>query len=152
MSLLCLATPGLNPVFAARHQSGANDFALEHRLNAHATASAAGVVVEWTSGFETDTLGFNVYRISDGRIIKLNPGLLVGPALIATPRTQPYAWFDPAGAANSTYEVESVDLRGELLRRVVAAPDGRRVGFTSNRSGSATNSGSATPRGRTWHS
>jgi Tol biopolymer transport system component len=32
------------------------------------------------------------------------------------------------------------------------SPDGRRVGFTSNRSGSATNSGSATPRGRTWHS
>jgi hypothetical protein len=79
-----LIIPCLNPVFAARQtQSAANDFALEQPLSARATVSPPGVLVEWTSGFQTDTLGFNVYRAAGGRLSKLNPELLAGPALIS---------------------------------------------------------------------
>jgi hypothetical protein len=121
MVVLCLTIPCLNPVSAARQtQSAANDFALQQPLSARATVSPAGVLVEWASAFETNTLGFNVYRVAGGSVSKLNPDLLAGPALISNPRSRSYAWFDPAGATNSTYEVESVDLWGRPSLRVLA--------------------------------
>ena len=77
------------------------------------------MLIEWSNGFDNATLGFNVYRITSGQRTKLNPSLIAGSALIVKARAQSYAWIDPAGSADSQYEVESVDLRGDSSNRVV---------------------------------
>jgi hypothetical protein len=87
---------------------------------ARATASSHGVLVEWTSQFDNQILGFNVVRIVNSQRAKLNPSLIAGPTLIYGARTQSYAWFDLTGTIDSNYEIESVDLRGEVVSRVMA--------------------------------
>src|SRR5438094_793961 len=64
---------------------------LARSLNARATSSPHGVLVEWTSGLESDILGFNVIRIVDSQRTRLNPSLIAGPTLIYGARTQSYA-------------------------------------------------------------
>ncbi|HBB94156.1 MAG TPA: hypothetical protein DC054_02085 [Blastocatellia bacterium] len=95
-----------------------NSPALERLVQPRATASHHGVLIEWF-GIDTVTLGFNVYRITSGQRTKLNPSLIAGSALIVRARAQSYAWIDPAGSADSQYEIESVDLRGDSSNRVV---------------------------------
>jgi hypothetical protein len=92
----------------------------ERSLNARATNSPHGVLVEWTSGSESDILGFNLIRVVNSQRRKLNPSLIAGPTLIYGARTQSYAWFDADATIDSKYEVESVDLRGEVISRVMA--------------------------------
>src|SRR5712671_4814022 len=87
--------------------------AAEHLVQARATSCPRGVLVEWSNSVDTATLGFNVYRISSGQRTKLNSSLIAGSALILRSRALSYAWMDPAGFADSQYEVESIDLRGE---------------------------------------
>ena len=94
--------------------------ALECLVQARATATPQGVLIEWTTGLDMSSLGFNVYRITNGQRTKLNLSLIAGSALVVKARTQSYAWMDPAGASDSQYEVESVDLRGDSSNRVVA--------------------------------
>jgi hypothetical protein len=77
------------------------------------------VLIEWSNAFDNTTLGFNVYRINSGQRTKLNSSLIAGSALISKARAQSCAWIDPAGSADSQYEVESVDLRGDSSNRVV---------------------------------
>jgi len=86
--------------------------AAEHLGQARATSCPRGVLVEWSNGIDTATLGFNVYRISSGQRTKLNSSLIAGSALIVRSALS-YAWMDPAGFADSHIEVESIDLRGE---------------------------------------
>ncbi|MFN2578346.1 MAG: C25 family cysteine peptidase [Pyrinomonadaceae bacterium] len=92
--------------------------AFEHLVQARATASPRGVLIEWSNGLDAGTLGFNVYRIIDGQRTKLNPGLIAGSALVVRARVQSYSWIDPGGTFDSQYEVESVDLRGDSSDRV----------------------------------
>jgi hypothetical protein len=121
VAALFLVTPCLNTVLVAGPaQSHASDLVSDERLNARATISPNGVLVEWAGESGMHTLGFNVYRVIDGRERKLNPGLLAGPALISNPHRERFSWFDPEGANNSSYEVESVDLHGQSSLRVVA--------------------------------
>jgi hypothetical protein len=84
----------------------------DQALPVKATASAQGVLIEWQTGVET-TLGFNVYQVSEGRRLKLNPTLIAGSALVVGQRLQNYAWLDTAGRVQFVYEVESIDMRGE---------------------------------------
>src|SRR5436190_4302691 len=95
----------------------------EPTTNARATVSPHGVLVEWNSEFDNRILGFNVFRIGRAQRFKLNPGLIAGPTMIFGGRAPGFAWFDPAGASDCTYEVESVDLHGESLLRTIAAVD-----------------------------
>src|SRR2546421_1090929 len=92
----------------------------DRSLNARATSSPHGVLVEWTSSLESDILGFNVIRIVNSQRTRLNPSLIAGPTLIYGARTQSYAWFDANGVLDSNYEVESFDLRGQEILRVQA--------------------------------
>src|SRR5438874_11887323 len=94
----------------------------EQDLNARATVSPHGVLVEWTASFENRILGFDVFRVIRIQRVKLNPGLIAGPTMIFAARSQTFAWFDPEGIVDSQYEVQSVDLRGEPLLGVMAAP------------------------------
>src|SRR5258708_777991 len=91
--------------------------ALAHSFQANATAGDRGVLIEWRTGFEPGTLGFNIYRVSDGQRTQINPGLINGSALIRSQPAPPgsYAWYDPRGNLASEYYVESIDLRGQSI-------------------------------------
>lgn len=89
---------------------------------ARATVSPHGGLIEWTSEFDNRILGFNVFRIAGAQRVKLNPSLIAGPTMVFESRAKSFAWFDPGGNIDSTYEVESIDLRGESLTRTIAAP------------------------------
>jgi hypothetical protein len=82
-----------------------------------ATATAAGILLEWHSGAATDNLGFNIYRLKDGRRTRVNreiiPGALFAPNAPALMRGgYSYSWIDRGGTADSTYYIESVDVWG----------------------------------------
>ena len=119
---LCLALSArpapATRLYGASHNPNVEMFS--RALNVSATSSPHGVLVEWTSGSESDILGFNVIRIVNSQRTKLNPSLIAGPTLIYGARTQSYAWFDAAGNIDASYEVDSVDLRGEEILRVMA--------------------------------
>lgn len=83
-----------------------------------------GVVLEWETAMEIDTLGFNLYRTSDGGMteIRLNdsfilseaPGSLVGAV---------YQWVDISAqpGIKYTYWLEDVDDRGRSTRHSSAS-------------------------------
>ncbi len=100
----------------------AQTFLDDQSINARATASPRGVLVEWTTPLDGQILGFNVFRFVRAQRVKLNPSLIAGPTLVFSGRSQSFAWFDPVGTTDSTYEVESVDLRGESLQKTIAVP------------------------------
>lgn len=84
-----------------------------------ATAAAAGVVVQWRTSSAADNVGFNVYRLKDGRRTRVNremiPGALFAPGTPALMRGgYSYSWFDRGGTADSTYFIESVNVQGNF--------------------------------------
>lgn len=90
-----------------------------HLLELDAVQTPGGEVrVEWRTTFESDNLGFNVYRASaDGSRVKINEHLIAGSALFTTRGTLPsgnaYVWHDrTAPRAFVQYFVEDVDLDG----------------------------------------
>lgn len=106
----------LAPAFAIEARGG---FAFE--IDARATPTPRGVLIEWTSTFSSDILGFNVYRTSGGTTRQVNASLIAGPTFVAGPRAPAYAWLDPAGTTASEYEIEAINISGEMTRRVKAA-------------------------------
>lgn len=86
---------------------------------ARATRFDDGVSVRWRTGFETDNLGFNIYRYDNGTPVRVNSQLIAGSALVVGAGTslgagKSYAWFDNAPASrNAQYLIEAVDLNGE---------------------------------------
>ncbi|MGZ8846914.1 MAG: C25 family cysteine peptidase, partial [Pyrinomonadaceae bacterium] len=94
----------------------------EHFLQVRATAATGGVAVEWRTGLEKDILGFNVFRVRNGRRVQLNPGLIAGSAFVTRGRTDSYSWFDPTGTADTEYFVEAIDLKGETAVASSAVP------------------------------
>jgi Peptidase family C25 len=89
-------------------------------VEARATATPNGVLIEWGATFSSHILGFNVYRTVGGTTQKLNESLIAGPTLLAGPRSPSFAWFDRTGTRGSEYEVETIDIRGETAGRVTA--------------------------------
>lgn len=82
---------------------------------ARAIAFENGVQVEWQTGRESENLGFNVYRERNGKRELITKNLVAGSALTASENLlseQNYSWFDANGDQNSTYFIESVDVRG----------------------------------------
>lgn len=75
-----------------------------------------GNLVEWQTGLETDNLGFNVYRETEGKRQLVTPNLVAGSALITSASMlaeQNYTWFDADAPSDATYSIESIDLAGE---------------------------------------
>src|SRR5882724_1155439 len=143
---ICMMAPPAH-ILASNSNSAFNKTyeapAAEHLVQARATSCSRGVLVEWSNGIDTATLGFNVYRISSCQRTKLNSSLIAGSALIVRSRELSYAWMDPAGFADSQYEVESIDLRGDSSDRVVVQsnwtemlPEYRQSELLSNLGGS----------------
>lgn len=112
-----------NPAFNKTSEAPAE----EHLVQARATSSPRGVLIEWSNGLDAATLGFNVYRITSGQRVKLNSSLIAGSSLIVRARAKVYSWMDAAGSPDSQYEVESVDLRGESSDRVIVRSSSSRT-------------------------
>jgi hypothetical protein len=92
----------------------------DSQLDVHATATPNGVLIQWTSRFSADILGFNIYRMAAGRNRRLNRSPVAGPSLISNPPASSFSWFDAMGTSASVYEVESIDLYGNPSKRAVA--------------------------------
>jgi uncharacterized repeat protein (TIGR01451 family) len=79
--------------------------------------SSNGVLVQWQTGYEVGTLGFNVYRESNGQRVLLNPSPLAGSALLAGARAiltagNTYTFTDKSGVPGTGYWLEEVELDG----------------------------------------
>lgn len=74
-----------------------------------------GVLLEWQTGFESDNLGFNVWREREGKRELINNSLVAGSALMTQAKLQSgfdYRWFDANGTKDTVYYVEAIDLNG----------------------------------------
>ena len=86
-----------------------------------ATWTDGEVLVEWSTGYEVNNLGFHVYREEGGQLLRLTPDLVAGSALRYRAGTltagYSYSWLDvsPLHSALSTdrYWLEDVDLSGK---------------------------------------
>ncbi len=89
-------------------------------FSATAQPGASGVAINWRTGYEADSLGFNLYREVGGQRVKLNASLIAGAALLAGERAvltagNGYAWTDApmsVVAAGASYRLEEINLRG----------------------------------------
>lgn len=84
-----------------------------------ATKTEDGVLLTWRSADRDDNLGFNVYRVSGARRIKLNRAVVPGvvfdsgrPAEL--PRRSSYAFLDRGGRSESVYLIENVTVEGAV--------------------------------------
>lgn len=85
-------------------------------VSGKATTTPDGVEVAWSTGFEANNLGFNVYGEEGGQKVKLNDSLIAGSALSAggdATTGRSYRWLAPDGGPDGPYWVEAVDLNGE---------------------------------------
>src|SRR6185295_17333432 len=115
------------------------------------TANSSGdgrVLLNWSSSFEVDNLGYNVYRKVNGRRTRITPQIIGGSALITGPRValtagNSYAWADEM-IPGARYWLEDIDLEGNstltgpiTLSSVKAANTAKsqllsKVGFTQS--------------------
>ncbi len=86
-----------------------------------ATAYQDGVRLEWKTGYETNNLGFNIYREENGQRTLINDSIVAGSALMAGAGTQinagmHYSWWDSVDGEkdNLRYWIEDVDLDGAV--------------------------------------
>jgi hypothetical protein len=78
----------------------------------------SGALVHWRTGLEADNLGFRIHRDDrNGDLKPVTEGLIAGSAISFPGRNleagYSYRWFDPEGAADSVYWIESIDLHGK---------------------------------------
>ncbi len=76
-----------------------------------------GVLLEWRTREEIRNLGFNIYREDALGRHRVNPSIIAGAALFVRggkPQhgAKTYQWIDPAGTAESSYQLEDVELNG----------------------------------------
>ena len=123
-SILAFASAaGSNPV---PKQTGSPQNELQ-LTSASATATAAGVLLHWTTNSTPDNVGFNIYRVKDGRRTQVNREIIAGALFaLGTPALMPagysYSWFDRGGTADCTYLIESVSVDGNSKIHQAIAP------------------------------
>ncbi|MFP5247464.1 MAG: C25 family cysteine peptidase, partial [Thermoanaerobaculia bacterium] len=87
-------------------------------LEMSATQDGRGkVLITWTTSFEADNLGFNLYRETSAGREKVNKHVIAGSALFAAKREltsgRSYRWKDKVrDAAFAQYYLEDIDLDG----------------------------------------
>ncbi len=84
-----------------------------------------GVLLQWRTGYESNNLGFNLYREIGGVRTKINGSLIAGSGLQTVNVEQNYArWdVDAAAAADSVlYWLEDVDFNGTLTMHGPVSP------------------------------
>lgn len=78
-----------------------------------AISDGGGVLIKWTTEFESDNIGFNIYRTDSGRRIKVNQTLIEGSGLLGGSGPQSageYVFFDGEGSLNSIYKIENISV------------------------------------------
>jgi hypothetical protein len=81
---------------------------------ASAVRTRAGVFVRWRTASESQTLGFNVYRVRQGKLVKLNRALIAS-VFGGTARGHAYSWLDrtaPRATRTLAYRLQAVGLDG----------------------------------------
>jgi hypothetical protein len=104
------------------------------------TSTDSNTLIQWRTSYETDNLGFNIYREVGGERIKLNPSLVAGSALKgaggASPAGAGYTWFDDSHPTEEVrYWLEDVDLSGTSTWHGPVIPIAAKVGQTLPTSG-----------------
>jgi hypothetical protein len=118
--LMLLAVP-VPPGYRATAARGLEVEAQISGLTAKTTEQ--GTLLEWRSSATNENLGFDVYRIDDGRRVKLNREVVPG-GVFTRPESLPlgsgsFAFLDRSGKSDSVYVVEAISTTGE---RSAAAP------------------------------
>ena len=102
------AQPNSDPSDCVVHPTGTTAVTLKAFT---ASATRAGVVLGWRTASEAGTLGFNVYRVKAGKLIKLNRALIASKAVT---RGGVYRFLDRTPAkAGSGYRLQEVTLSGD---------------------------------------
>src|SRR6185312_14004302 len=114
--LICLLGLSLHTGVLAQRSSN-------NTVVVRAVSGSKGVLLEWRNG-DVNNVGFNIYRIQRGQRTLINGQIIAGGIFHGVRHVSPdfeqsYSWFDKAGTADSTYEIESIDLFG--AQRTVAA-------------------------------
>ena len=86
-------------------------------------------VIKWTTGYEVDNLGFNVYREMGGLRTRINDNLIAGSAFVAGAALtagRTYIWRDllPRAKRDARYWIEEIDLNGQSLWHGPIIPGG----------------------------
>jgi hypothetical protein len=117
-SVFAFALPGKPlPKSVAPNSAQPDSAGRELQINsATATATKAGVLLQWSTNSTSDNLGFNLYRVTGGQRTRANreiiPGALFAPGTPAMLPGYSYSWFDRGGSADATYYIESVSVDG----------------------------------------
>ena len=131
ISIAIILFPSAQFGLFARAQSSAKtqeDFSKrETNFTARAIVSENGVLLKWSTDFEIDILGFEVYRIDDGKRTLANRTIIPGSIFIAGSGVPlragySYQWFDRHGATDSVYYIESISVAGKRNSSAAIAP------------------------------
>lgn len=82
------------------------------------------VLLRWTASPRPQTIGYNVYRESRGRMSLLNATPIAGPSLEFRGSSANYAWWDPTtlGQGNVRYWLDEISVANEVFRSGPFAP------------------------------
>ncbi|MFA6956956.1 MAG: C25 family cysteine peptidase [Thermoanaerobaculia bacterium] len=86
-------------------------------LEADAVLNGSTVDLTWSTSYEVNNIGFNVYRADGSTRTRVNPSLVAGSVIVAGPGiTLPagfsYRWIDRTPVEGAVYWIEDVDLDG----------------------------------------
>lgn len=121
--------------------------------SASAIASKAGVELRWSTSYEIDNLGFNIYRSEAGRRVQVNRDIVFGSVFIVgdgVPLRGGYSYshFDSGGSVDAAYFIESVSLSGSVsVFGPVKAVEGVSAPGLKQVSASAVSSNTSSPIG-----
>lgn len=79
-----------------------------------ASRSRGSIVLAWRTASESETIGFNLYRQRQGKLVKLNRALIPSQ-LGGMPTGHRYSWLDrraPKGSGTLRYRLQAVSLDG----------------------------------------
>jgi hypothetical protein len=90
---------------------------LAHTVEVRVTAGPAGVLIEWRTSDERDSLGFNLCRQQGSVRTQINPSIIAAASLtpglpMSIESGRQYRWFDPEGDLNARYYLEQIDFSG----------------------------------------
>ncbi|MEO6392988.1 MAG: C25 family cysteine peptidase [Pyrinomonadaceae bacterium] len=107
-----VTNPGTSPSAAAAGSASGVLTALAVK------GQASQVLLRWTASPRPQTVGYNVYRESRGRMSLLNATPVAGPALEFLGSSATYAWWDPTtlGQGSVRYWVDEISIGNEVFR------------------------------------
>ncbi len=110
----------LHPSVSAQKLSAKNDINLVESsvkyAGTEAISDGQGVLIEWETGFESENLGFYIYRINGNQKVLVNSSLIPGAYLQMREEQnfgRKYTFFDTEGDLSSTYYIESLNPNGQ---------------------------------------